>query len=72
MYFWNNSSAIVSPTVGLWANAIRLAVARLDHARRGYCDRAADNPFLRADKDGPRFIAFAQKIGVIPKAVPKP
>jgi hypothetical protein len=29
-------------------------------------------PFLRADKDGPRFIAFWQEIGVIPKAVPKP
>jgi len=29
-------------------------------------------PFLRADKDGPRFIAFGQKIGVMPKAVPSP
>lgn len=25
------------------------------------------NPFLRADKDDPRFIAFAQKLGVMPK-----
>ncbi len=25
------------------------------------------NPFLRAYKDDPRFIAFAQKIGVMPK-----
>ena len=30
------------------------------------------NPFLRAYKDDPRFIAFAQKIGVMPKAAPKP
>jgi TolB-like protein/Flp pilus assembly protein TadD len=29
------------------------------------------NPFLRAYKDDPRFIAFAQKIGVMPKAAPK-
>jgi hypothetical protein len=29
------------------------------------------NPFLRAYKDDPRFIAFAQKIGVIPKAAAK-
>ncbi len=28
------------------------------------------NPFLRAYKDDPRFIAFAQKIGVMPKAGP--
>ena len=25
------------------------------------------NPFLRAYKDDPRFVAFAQKIGVMPK-----
>ena len=25
------------------------------------------NPFLRAYKDDPRFIAFAQKVGVMPK-----
>jgi TolB-like protein/Tfp pilus assembly protein PilF len=30
------------------------------------------NPFLRAYKDDPRFIAFGQKIGVIPKTAPKP
>jgi len=30
------------------------------------------NPFLRAYKDDPRFIAFAQKIGVMPKAAATP
>jgi hypothetical protein len=30
------------------------------------------NPSLRAYKDDPRFIAFAQKIGVMPKAAAKP
>jgi hypothetical protein len=30
------------------------------------------NPFLRAYKDDPRFIAFAQKVGVMPKAAGKP
>ncbi len=30
------------------------------------------DPFLRAYKDDPRFIAFAQKIGVVPKAGSKP
>ncbi|MFN2474923.1 MAG: hypothetical protein ABR526_01085 [Chthoniobacterales bacterium] len=30
------------------------------------------DPFLRAYKDDPRFIAFAQKIGVTPKAAAKP
>src|SRR6266480_4848127 len=30
------------------------------------------DPFLRAYKDDPRFIAFAQKIGVMPKAASKP
>ena len=29
------------------------------------------DPFLRAYKDDPRFIAFAQKIGVMPKVAPK-
>ena len=29
------------------------------------------DPFLRAYKDDPRFIAFGQKIGVMPKAAPK-
>ena len=28
-------------------------------------------PFLRAYKDDPRFIAFAQKVGVMPKVGPK-
>ena len=32
----------------------------------GVTELLAD-PFLRAYKDDPRFIAFAQKIGVIPK-----
>jgi Flp pilus assembly protein TadD len=30
------------------------------------------NPFLRAYKDDPRFITFAQNIGVMPKTAPKP
>jgi hypothetical protein len=30
------------------------------------------DPFLLAYKDDPRFIAFAQKIGVMPKAGGKP
>ena len=30
------------------------------------------DPFLRAYKDDPRFIAFAQKIGVMPKAAANP
>jgi hypothetical protein len=30
------------------------------------------DPFLRAYKDDPRFIAFAQKIGVMPKTAPQP
>jgi serine/threonine-protein kinase len=30
------------------------------------------DPFLRTYKDDPRFIAFAQKIGVMPKTAPKP
>ncbi len=29
-------------------------------------------PFLRAYKDDPRFIAFAQKVGVMPKTAPNP
>ena len=39
------------------------------------CDGVTElltNPFLRADKNDPRFIAFAQKIGVMPKTAPKP
>jgi hypothetical protein len=31
-----------------------------------------EDPFVRAHKDDPRFIAFAQKVGVMPKAAPKP
>ena len=31
-----------------------------------------NDPFLRAYKDDPRFIAFGQKIGVMPKTAPKP
>jgi hypothetical protein len=30
------------------------------------------DPFLRAYKDDPRFIAFGEKIGVMPKAAPTP
>lgn len=30
------------------------------------------NPFLHAYKDDPRFIVFAQKIGVMPKAASQP
>ena len=30
------------------------------------------NPFMRAYKDDPRFIAFGQKVGVIPKAATHP
>jgi adenylate cyclase len=35
-------------------------------------DELLKDPFLLAYKDDPRFIAFAQKIGVMPKAAPKP
>jgi hypothetical protein len=34
-------------------------------------DELLSDPFMRAYKDDPRFIAFAQKVGVMPKAVPK-
>ena len=37
----------------------------------GVTDLLTD-PFLHADKDGPRFIAFGQKIGVMPKTAAKP
>jgi adenylate cyclase len=37
----------------------------------GVTDLLTD-PFLRAYKDDPRFIAFAQKIGVMPKTAAKP
>ena len=47
----------------------------LEHARTtndtGVTELLTD-PFLRAYKDDPRFIAFAQKIGVMPKAAAKP
>ena len=47
----------------------------LDHAwsthDAGVVEMLAD-PFLRAYKDDPRFVAFAQKIGVMPKAAAKP
>jgi TolB-like protein/Flp pilus assembly protein TadD len=35
-------------------------------------DELLSDPFMRAYKDDPRFIAFAQKIGVMPKAAAKP
>ena len=38
----------------------------MDDARRR-CDHMLTDPFLRAYKDDPRFIAFAQKVGVMPK-----
>jgi TolB-like protein/Flp pilus assembly protein TadD len=43
----------------------------LEHARITHDPGVTElltNPFLRAYKDDPRFIAFAQKIGVMPKA----
>ena len=48
-----------------------MAGARLDDARRR-CDQLLSQSFPRAYKDDPRFIAFAQKIGVMPKTAPKP
>src|SRR3954470_1727700 len=47
----------------------------LEHAwatRDGGVTELLYNPFLSAYKDDPRFIAFAQKIGVMPKTAPKP
>ena len=48
---------------------------RLEHGSTtndpGVTDLLSD-PFLRAYKDDPRFIAFAQKVGVVPKAAPTP
>jgi Flp pilus assembly protein TadD len=35
-------------------------------------DELLTQPFMRAYKDDPRFIAFAQKVGVMPKAAAKP
>ncbi len=37
----------------------------------GVTDLLSD-PFLRAYEDDPRFIAFAQKVGVMPKPAAKP
>jgi len=47
----------------------------LEHAWTTHDSGVAElltNPFLRAYKDDPRFIAFAQKIDVMPKTAPKP
>jgi len=47
----------------------------LDHAWTTHdagVTQVLQDPFLRAYKDDPRFIAFAQKIGVMPKAGGKP
>jgi len=47
----------------------------LEHAwttHDGGVNEMRDDPFLLAYKDDPRFVAFAQKIGVMPKAVGKP
>jgi serine/threonine-protein kinase len=47
----------------------------LEHAWATHDSGVAElltDPFLRAYKDDPRFIAFAQKIGVMPKASTKP
>jgi hypothetical protein len=35
-------------------------------------DEVLSDPFMRAYKDDPRFIAFAQKVGVMPKAASTP
>jgi serine/threonine-protein kinase len=47
----------------------------LDHAWTTHDPGVSElliDPFLRAYKDDPRFIAFAQKIGVMPKAAANP
>jgi Tfp pilus assembly protein PilF len=47
----------------------------LEHAwttHDGGVTQLLNNPFLRAYKDDPRFIAFAQKVGVMPKTALKP
>ena len=47
----------------------------LEHAwttHDGGVNEMLNDPFLLAYKDDPRFIAFAQKIGVMPKAAGKP
>jgi hypothetical protein len=46
----------------------------LEHAWSTHDSGATEllrNPFLLIYKNDPRFIAFAQKIGVMPKAAPK-
>ncbi len=46
----------------------------LEHAwttHDGGVNELLTDPFLRAYKDDPRFIAFAQKVGVMPKAAAK-
>jgi serine/threonine-protein kinase len=47
----------------------------LEHAwstHDGGVTELLENPFLRAYQNDPRFIAFAQKVGVMPKAAAKP
>jgi tetratricopeptide (TPR) repeat protein len=47
----------------------------LEHARTKHDTAVLEllvNPFLRAYKDDPRYIAFAQKIGIMPKAAANP
>jgi len=47
----------------------------LEHAwttHDGGVNEMLNDPFLLAYKDDPRFTAFAQKIGVMPKAAAKP
>jgi hypothetical protein len=47
----------------------------LEHAwttHDGGATELLSNPFLLAYKDDPRFIAFAQKVGVMPKAGTSP
>ena len=51
-----------------------LALTWLEHAWTTHDAGVTEllyNPFLSAYKDDPRFIAFAQKIGVLPKAAAK-
>jgi hypothetical protein len=63
--------------------AKQLKVALLEHngqaaqlttaaAHDGGVTEMLYNPFLLAYKDNPRFIAFAQKVGVMPKADTSP
>ncbi len=48
-----------------------MAGARLTTHDPGVTDLLKD-PFLLTYKSDPRFIAFAQKVGVMPKAAAKP